>query len=142
MKHTEPDYTHHLLQSISIHHSLLQNIQDQTSIGWDNLLRGKIATSWTATQNLYTPGRNMKFWKKKLLTNLIHTSDYIWEIRNLFTFGTTETKLSKKQKQLEPHITKLYTHYKTTTQHTHIITFSTYLYSSVSNSLPRKTYSG
>ena len=60
MKHTEPDYTHRLLQSIPIHHSLLKNIQDQTSIGWDNFLRGKIATSWTATQNLYTPRRNVK----------------------------------------------------------------------------------
>ena len=26
---------------------------------------------------------------------------------------------TKQQKKLEPHITKLYTHYKTTTQHTH-----------------------
>ena len=127
MKHTQPDYTHRLLQSIPIHHSLLQNIQDQTSIGWDNLLRGKIATSWTTTQKLYTPGKNMKLLKKKLIINLIHMSNYIWESRNKMNFGTTETKLSKQQKQLEPLITKLYTHYKKTTQHSHHHLFNTRL---------------
>ena len=67
----------------------------------------------------------MKLWKKKLIINLIHTTDYIWESRNKMNFGTTETKLSKQQKQLEPLITKLYTHYKITTQHSHHHLFNT-----------------
>ena len=67
----------------------------------------------------------MKLWKKKLITNLIHMTDYIWESRNKMNFGTTETKLSKQQKQLEPLIKKLYTHYKITTQHSHHHLFNT-----------------
>jgi hypothetical protein len=67
----------------------------------------------------------MKFWKKKLLSTLIHTSDQIWDTRNQLNFGTSETKLSKRQKQLEPHITKLYSHYKITTQHSHHHLFNT-----------------
>ena len=59
------------------------------------------------------------------MSNLIHTSDNIWDSRNQLNFGTTETKTSKQQKQLEPHITKLYAHYKITTQHSHHHLFNT-----------------
>ena len=125
MRGSTPDYTHQLLPGIPIHSSLLTNIQDQTKIGWDHFLRGKTAKSWTDTQNLHKPGTNTKFWKKKLVTNLINTSNCIWEKRNSLNFGSTETKLIKMQKKLEPYIIKLYSLYKNTTQHPHHHLFHT-----------------
>ena len=125
MKGLQTDYTHRLIESIPIHKSLLKNIQDQTQIGWVHLLRGKIAKSWSDSQKLYNPRKNIDYWKKKLITSLIHTSETIWEIRNLLNFGSTETKMTNKQKQLQPYITTLYTHYRTTTLHTHHHLFNT-----------------
>ena len=94
----ENTYTQRLLPDIKIHQSLLQNIEDQTEIGWDHLVRGKMAISWTKTQTIYKPDTKIPSWNNKLITYLINASNNIWEIRNILNFGSTHKKQEGEQK--------------------------------------------
>ena len=78
----ENTYTQRLLPDIKFHQSFLQNIEDQTEIGWDHLVQGKMAISLTKTQTIYKPDTKIPSWNNKLITYLINASNNIWEIKN------------------------------------------------------------
>merc|ERR1712115_479715 len=120
----DTSYTHRLIPTININRSLLHNIKNQTEIGWDHFIRGKIAISWSKTQTMYKPNTKHHTWRKKLITFLIQASNKIWEIRNLLNFGTPNLNQSG-EKKLEPIILHYYTHYCRIIHHTHHHLFNT-----------------
>ena len=124
-RQAQKNYTQRLLLHIPLHQSLLQNIKDQSEIGWDNLMRGKIAISWAKTQRLYNPDVKIQTWSNKLITLLINSSNKIWEIRNILTFGDTHRKQKGEQKKLNPVITHYYNNHQRLVHPTHHHLFQT-----------------
>ena len=121
----ENTYIQRLIPNIPFHKSLLQNIIDQTEIGWDHLVRGKLATSWTKTQKLYKPNTKIPSWNIRIITHLITVSTNIWEIRNTLNFGPTNMKNKGEKKKLEPIILHYYNHCQRTINPTHHHLFHT-----------------
>jgi hypothetical protein len=124
-RNEDTTYRQRLLTNIPIHQSLLQNIHDQTVIGWDHLVRGKMATSWTTTQTSYNPNTKKPFWNNKIITHLINVSNNIWEIRNTLTFGPSHMKQKGEQKKLEPIVLHYYSTYHRTVHPSHHHLFHT-----------------
>ena len=88
-------------------------------------MRGKIATSWAKTQSIYKPATKIQSWSNKLITFIINSSNKIWDIRNILTFGDTHKKQKGEQKKLNPIITHYYKNHQRLVHPTHHYLFQT-----------------
>ena len=61
-------------------------IQQQTAIGWDQFIRGKLSKQWTQRQYKYAKQYNLtnesKNWQVTLIRLMANSSFKLWEIRN------------------------------------------------------------
>jgi len=112
MRQTEPTFHHKLLSTLPLHKLLLDVIEQQTEIGWDNLLRGRISKLWHKAQKLHCPTNTPTTWTKQYIKLTIQATDSVWSVRNTLKFGETTPTLSNAQLRLKYTITEMYSTYK------------------------------
>ena len=112
-----PWHTHtndHYLQLLQQAH------MDQSSIGWDNLLRGRIATKWLISHDHYTHLRRLPhcYSSSRISSSLVQAlwdiSTTLWTHRNTDIYGSTPQEAHHKQRQLL--LPKIHQAYATQTQ--------------------------
>ena len=87
-------------------HTLQQAYADQTSIGWDNLLRGRLATKWLTSHDHYVNLRHQshKYSSTRIAPSLVQAlwnfSASLWKQRNEDIYGATLKDVQQKQRQL------------------------------------------
>jgi hypothetical protein len=91
-------------------------VRDQSRIGWDNLVRGRISTTILQemsrhyeSQNLNTQLYNGTRWAKKLITLIWMTMLELWKARNsiIYNYDTGKTA-AMQQEKLEMRIRRCY----------------------------------
>ncbi len=91
-------------------------VQEQSQIGWGNLLKGLVSKQWMHTQNEYvrlfdvtTPYRNGEGWSRQFIAACITFTWSMWTWRNELVHGNTSIQARQlKRKELQDRIRALY----------------------------------
>lgn len=88
-------------------------IRQQTSIGWDQFIRGKVSKEWDKMQQYYAKSNGYeeesKGWMTRLIRLLATESFKLWEIRNGNRHGTDDaTKALATEAQTQRELRMLY----------------------------------
>jgi hypothetical protein len=90
-----------------LHDNLRQADEDQHSIGWDNILFGRIALSWMCLQDQYLCQKRSKWaaerWAVDLLYQLLKMSHGLWTARNGILHKRDQQGLPSTQGRPLPH---------------------------------------
>ena len=141
MRRSKPTITLKLIPTVKTYRQLLLNIKYQREIGWDQLLRDRVTSSWQITQITFIyPSKNPS-WPKQFIKKIITSTNSIWIVRNTLKLGKTIKNLTHEQQRLYPKINNYYLTYKTEFIPTNII-FLTLHQTSDSNSQPKKIPNG
>ena len=134
MRQEEPKFLFRLLPYVPSQQKLIHAINEQTKIGWNQFLRGRITTKWREAQQLFHAQTRLNTWIKKFITKIMAVNQTIWDVRNSLLYGTGTNKTKKARGRLIPTITTYYKTYKNLVHPTHyhifqipletIITFS------------------
>jgi hypothetical protein len=97
---------------------LQQCLQDQTEIGWENLLMGRISTSMTAYIDITLKQRGIEKWEnsgerwsQRLLHNIWETFQSLWHNRNTIIYNElTKSKQETMREKLKLQVTHCYQH--------------------------------
>jgi hypothetical protein len=92
------------------HQSVLLVEAHQSAIGWDHFLRGRIASTWTSTQNKLQKSNTGTNTMSKVLSHIFQTMHEFWIKRNQDTHGNSNTTIRDRHCQtfLVPRVNHLY----------------------------------
>ncbi len=98
------------------HMILTQAYQDQSQIGWDQLLRGRISTLWSEAANFINLKNGFQpdtTWAYYLIASLLTYSASLWKFRCGVLHGhTQEESLQKQLGKLHQQVTQAYQEYE------------------------------
>jgi hypothetical protein len=82
-------------EEIVLSHALL----DQTTIGWDQLLRGRISLQWTQAYQLLSGqvASSQSLWSKTVILHLWTYSISLWKFRNGVVHGHTSNEAKQRE---------------------------------------------
>ena len=76
--------------------------QQQSYLGWEQALRGRLCNSWSIVQDLYCQERQLKslcysnIHSSRMVQQLFSFSLSVWHNRNEFSFGSTTTESDER----------------------------------------------
>ena len=122
--------------------------QDQDCIGWDNLLVGRIASSWVVAQQQYhecTSSNPNEFhgitWMGRFISKLYEAVHAVWMYRNGIVHECVEEKLNQQElRKLHAEIDRLYALGPSAVRHNHRCFFTEGIESTKNKSVRQKKY--
>merc|ERR1712115_272545 len=109
MRNIPPRATHFSISN-PLHLQVQKAITIQNSIGWDQMVRGRISKLWTTTQKIYHKERNKNNtrWAQHTIKALWDFGGEVWTKRNTIKYGTTEEIESSEKSKMKPIILQHY----------------------------------
>jgi hypothetical protein len=108
-----PDFLERLPDVTGAHRQYHDLIDQQSSIGWDQFIRGKVGKAWGSIQNKYAKRYDLvsesRHWQTKMVRLFANSSFRLWEIRNGCRHGIDAATLQiAKEEQAHREIRCLY----------------------------------
>jgi hypothetical protein len=97
---------------------LIQPFQEQSSLGWEQFLGGRLSQKWARAYQVYTSEkvrmvRDASLWIKKVIVAMWAYSTTLWKFRNSIVHGASkEEEKEKRLEQLHQHVCHEYSLYE------------------------------